>query len=89
MGYEIDILAVGEGERSGDAIAIRCGNMWGRPDEQSVIVIDGGTIDSGERLVHHIKTVYGTNNVLMVLSTHPDGDHSSGLTVVLEELKVG
>lgn len=88
MGYEIDILAVGEGERSGDAIAIRCGNLRGRPDEQSVIVIDGGTLDSGERLVNHIKTVYGTRNVLMALSTHPDGDHSSGLTVVLEELNV-
>jgi beta-lactamase superfamily II metal-dependent hydrolase len=89
MGYEIDILAVGEGERSGDAIAIRCGNLQGSPDEQSVIVIDGGTLDSGERLVNHIKTEYGTTSVLMALSTHPDGDHSSGLTVVLNELDVG
>ena len=34
MGYEIDILAVGEGERSGDAMAVRFGNLHGRPDEQ-------------------------------------------------------
>jgi beta-lactamase superfamily II metal-dependent hydrolase len=88
MGYEIDILAVGEGERSGDAIAVRCGNLRGRPDEQSVIVIDGGTLDSGERLVNLIKTQYRTRRVRMALSTHPDGDHSSGLTVVLEELDV-
>lgn len=88
MGYEIDILAVGEGERSGDAIAIRYGNLHGRPDEQAVIVVDGGTLDSGERLVSHIKTRYRTGRVNLVLSTHPDGDHSSGLSVVLEELDV-
>lgn len=89
MGYEIDILAVGEGERSGDAIAIRFGNLNGGPDEQAVMVVDGGTLDSGERLVEHIRGVYGTNRVAIVLSTHPDGDHSSGLSVVLEELEVG
>jgi beta-lactamase superfamily II metal-dependent hydrolase len=88
MAYEIDVLAVGEGERSGDAIAVRCGNLKGGPDEQSVIVIDGGTLDSGERLVNLIKKTYRTRRVRMALSTHPDGDHSSGLTVVLEELDV-
>lgn len=89
MPYEIDILAVGEGERSGDAIAVRFGNLQGRPEEQAVIVIDGGTLDSGERLVNLIKSTYRTSRVAMALSTHPDGDHSSGLTVVLEELEVG
>lgn len=89
MPYEIDVLAVGEGERSGDAIAVRFGNLQGRPDEQAIIVIDGGTLDSGERLVNLIKTNYRTRRVPLVLSTHPDGDHSSGLTVVLEELDVG
>lgn len=89
MGYEIDILAVGEGERSGDAIALRFGNLYGRPDLQSVVIIDGGTKDSGERLVELVQTTYGTDEVALVVSTHPDGDHSSGLTVVLEELEVG
>jgi beta-lactamase superfamily II metal-dependent hydrolase len=88
MGYEIDILAVGDGERSGDAIALRFGNLHGHPNEQSVIVIDGGTLDSGERLVEHIQSRYHTRRVNLVISTHPDGDHSSGLTVVLDQLDV-
>lgn len=47
MGYEIDFLAVGEGERSGDAIALR---VWrpGNLDRQAVIVIDGGTKETGQ-----------------------------------------
>ena len=52
------------------------------------MVIDGGTLDSGERLVNHIKTRTGPAGSHLVVSTHPDGDHSSGLTVVLEELEV-
>src|SRR5262249_43119985 len=44
---------------------------------------------AGERLVEHVKTYYQTELVDLVLSTHPDGDHASGLEVVLEKLKVG
>jgi hypothetical protein len=89
MGYEIDFLAVGEGEKSGDAIALRCGNLAGPRENQTVIVIDGGTKESGERLVAHIQKYYGTNRVDAVISTHPDADHSSGLTIVLEKMEVG
>ena len=49
MGFEVDFLPVGEGEKSGDAIAIRCGNLNGSRNEQFVMVIDGGTLDSGMR----------------------------------------
>ena len=42
-GYEIDFRAVGEGERSGDAIVVRFGNLAGNRDQQFVMVIDGGT----------------------------------------------
>jgi beta-lactamase superfamily II metal-dependent hydrolase len=89
MGYEIDFMPVGEGERSGDAIALRYGNLAGPRDQQTVIVIDGGTKASGESLVAHIQRYYGTNKVDFVISTHPDADHSSGLTVVLENMQVG
>ncbi|MCS6785223.1 MAG: MBL fold metallo-hydrolase, partial [Candidatus Caldarchaeum sp.] len=89
MAYEIDFLAVGEGERCGDAIALRFGNLAGKRDEQQVWVIDGGTKESGESLVAHIKKYYGTDRVDVVASTHPDSDHASGLSVVLEEMKVG
>lgn len=89
MGYQIDYMAVGDGEKSGDAIALRFGNLTGPREQQSVIVIDGGFQDSGEALVNHIKNHYGTNHVDLVISTHPDADHASGLSVVLEKLSVG
>lgn len=41
IGYEIDFLAVGDGERSGDAIAVR----YGSPGAYRVMVVDGGTKD--------------------------------------------
>jgi beta-lactamase superfamily II metal-dependent hydrolase len=90
MAYEVDFLPVGDGERSGDAISLRFGNLAGRRDEQQVWVIDGGTKESGEALVGHIKKYYGTDCVDVVVSTHPDSDHASGLSIVLEQMsKVG
>ncbi len=90
VGYEVDFLPVGDGEKSGDAIAMRWGDLQsGDPQRQSVAVVDGGTKDSGERLVAHIREFYGTEDVDVVVLTHPDGDHASGLTVVLHELRVG
>lgn len=88
MGYEVDFIDVGEGEKSGDAICLRFGNLYGARDEQFVMVIDGGTRDSGERMVEHIREHYGTDNVDLVVSTHPHNDHVSGLRTVIEELTV-
>lgn len=84
INYEIDFLPVGTGEKSGDAIALR---VWSNIGQQ-VFVIDGGTKDAGKMLVQHIQTFYGTKTVNAVISTHPDGDHASGLTEVLENLDV-
>lgn len=88
MGFEIDVLPVGEGEKSGDAIALRFGNLFGNRNEQYVMVIDGGTKDSGENLIQHVKEFYKTELIDLVVSTHPDQDHSSGLSVVIDKLKV-
>jgi len=89
MGYEVDFLAVGDGERGGDAIALRCGNLHNPPDNQVVMVFDGGTKESGEKLVNHIKEYYKTNKVDYLFLSHPDNDHASGLSVILEKLSVG
>jgi beta-lactamase superfamily II metal-dependent hydrolase len=89
VGIEIDFLAVGEQSKSGDAIAIRYGNLHGRRDEQSVVVIDGGYTDSGTALVELIQTHYGTDFVDLVISTHPDQDHVCGLETVIQRLRVG
>ncbi|ELJ8516495.1 MBL fold hydrolase [Vibrio navarrensis] len=88
MGYEIDFLGVGEESKSGDAIAIRYGNLHGHRDEQTVVVIDGGFQSSGEKLVEHITQHYGTSKVDLVINTHPDQDHINGLETVLNELEV-
>lgn len=84
FGYEIDFLPVGDGG-SGDAIAVRYGN----PGNYKVMVIDGGTKESGKQLVEHIRKYYETNFVDYVVNTHPDKDHASGLTEVLQNLDVG
>lgn len=91
MDYEIDFIRVGEESRNGDAIAFRFGNLAeGAPRaEQTVVVIDGGTLKSGQDLVDFIKTHYGTSRADIVVSSHPDADHASGLTIVMEELEVG
>ena len=76
VGYEIDFLPVGNGDKSGDAIAIR----YGTQGNYKVMVVDGGTKESGQALVEHIKKYYKTDYVDYVVNTHPDQDHASGLT---------
>jgi len=89
MGHEVDFLAVGAGSKSGDAIALRFGNLdSNNRDEQVVIIIDGGFKESGENLVKHIKKYYKTDRVDLAILTHPDADHAAGLEVVLKELEV-
>ena len=85
MNYEIDFLPVGNGDKSGDAICLR----WEENNGYKVMIIDGGTKDSGERIVEHIKKYYKTTKVDYVVNTHPDQDHASGLSIVLEKLEVG
>jgi beta-lactamase superfamily II metal-dependent hydrolase len=85
--FEIDFLPVGDGETSGDAIAMR----FTRPDgELAQIIVDGGFKDDGEALVEHVHAWYGTDTFIdYVFCTHPDKDHIGGLPTVLEELPVG
>ena len=85
VGYEIDFLPVGNGDKSGDAIAIR----YSMQGNYKVMVVDGGTKESGQALVEHINKYYQTDYVDYVVNTHPDQDHASGLTEVLNNLEVG
>ena len=88
MGYEVDIIGVGRESKSGDAIAIRWGNLIGPKNEQKVVIIDGGFRESGQDVVDHIKNHYNTDTVDAVISTHPDQDHINGLDVVIDQLSV-
>lgn len=89
MGYEVDFLAVGEESQSGDAIAMRFGDLIGG-GEQHIIVIDGGFKETGEKMVAHIREYYrNPEHIDLVVSTHPDNDHISGLAVILDNFSVG
>ncbi|EQD50178.1 hypothetical protein B1A_13538, partial [mine drainage metagenome] len=52
MNCEIEFLPVGTGSRPGDAIVVR----YGEDNNWQLIVIDGGTLDTGKDLVVHLKT---------------------------------
>jgi beta-lactamase superfamily II metal-dependent hydrolase len=83
---EIDFLPVGDGERSGDAIALR----YSHPDTGAPVVgvIDAGFEDDGEAIVEHVNTYYGTDTADFVLVTHPDADHINGAGKVVRGLNV-
>lgn len=83
-GYEIDFIPVDSGKKNGDAISIRIAENG----VTKIYVIDGGTKITGQKLVDHIEQYYGTNKVDYLINTHPDLDHISGLTVVMEQLDV-
>ena len=87
MQYEVDYIPVGTGEKGGDAIVFRYGD-FSDLTKQYVVVIDGGTKDSGKLLVEHIKQYYGTTYVDLVVASHLHNDHISGLTEVLENMTV-
>ena len=83
MQCEIEFLAVGEGSRAGDAIVIR----YGDATAYKLMVIDGGTAETGEKLVSHLKSQFGEHVILEhVVLTHSDADHASGLREVLREI---
>lgn len=89
IGFEIDYMQVGDGKRCGDAIALRYGDLFADPPDQTTVIIDGGSADSGQALVDHVKRYYKTTKVDFVIATHKDDDHISGLKVVLDGLDVG
>ncbi len=82
MGYEVDFFPVVTG---GAAVTVR----WGTPGRYKVMVYDGGTRTSGERVVEHVRAHYETQRVDYLVSSHPDAHHAEGLACVLERLTVG
>ena len=85
MKCEIELLAVGEGLKAGDAIVIRYGDV----NAYHLMLIDGGHGETGEKIVAHLKKYFGPDPVLEhVVLTHSDADHASGLRTVLQEIKV-
>jgi beta-lactamase superfamily II metal-dependent hydrolase len=88
MSYEVDVRAVGEESKSGDAIALRFGDLTSSRS-QNVVVIDGGFASSAADVTNFLDEFYDTDDIDLMISTHPDGDHTAGLIPLVENLKVG
>lgn len=85
LNFDIEFLPVGDGTKAGDAIVI----SYGVNGPEQVMVVDGGTVDSGEAMVKHIQKYFSSEAVIThLVSTHPDSDHASGLRPILEHFKV-
>ncbi|MEM7069251.1 MAG: MBL fold metallo-hydrolase [Pseudomonadota bacterium] len=83
--FEIDFLDVAVA-KSGDAIPLR----YELNGQTYIHVVDGGFVDTGEKVVSFIKKYYDNPTFIdCVVATHPDGDHCGGLRLVLEEFTVG
>lgn len=82
---EIEFLPVGDGSRGGDAIVVRFGDS----QNYELMVVDGGTTESGKAMVGHLKRHFGDDVILShVVLTHSDADHASGLRQILHEIPV-
>jgi beta-lactamase superfamily II metal-dependent hydrolase len=86
--YEIDFLPVEHGEKSGDAISGRF-SVDGSGSRSVTFVVDGGYAEDGESLAAHIRRYYGAERIDLVISTHPDADHVTGLKTIVEQFEVG
>ena len=75
LGYEVDVIGVGKESKSGDAIALRWGNLRGGRNEQKVVIIDGGFQESGQEVVDHIKFVL-RNDIGRCRGIYPSGSRS-------------
>jgi beta-lactamase superfamily II metal-dependent hydrolase len=62
---------------------------YGQAGQYKIIVIDGGTTESGSAPVDHIETYYSKDATIeRVICSHPDTGHASGLREILKSLGV-
>jgi hypothetical protein len=90
MNYEIDFIGIPEETGDADAICFRYyDDKYGR---YRVFVYDGSIQKYGEALKKHLNTYYFPNErnpvIDAVICSHPDQDHASGLSVILENFTV-
>ena len=83
--FEIDFINV-ESKNGGDAITIR----YQIGESEYIHVIDGGYVETGEKIKSHIYKYYGNISYIdNVVLTHQDNDHAGGLRTILEDFSVG
>ena len=79
--YEVRFFRVGTSSKGGDAILIRLVDENNNP---TVIVVDGGYKENGDRIIEYLNSL-GISTIDLVINTHPDIDHISGLIRLFEE----
>jgi beta-lactamase superfamily II metal-dependent hydrolase len=84
--YVADFLPVGDGQNSGDAIAMQFTNP--ETGTNAVAIIDAGFKDDGAALVEHARNHYDTSTVELAILTHPDGDHIGGMGEIIRGMNV-
>lgn len=97
MAFEIDLLPVGSEKKSGDCIAMRYGDLVKGKESQTVIVVDGGYSGTWkDTLKPHLSKYYnceinGKLHIDIVILSHPDLDHVSGLVEMAkdEDVEIG
>lgn len=90
MKYEMDFLGLNKKTQDADAICFR---YYDDSLQRFVVgVYDGGLKDYGIALKDHLNKYYfsGASNPLIdyVICSHPDQDHASGLTEILNNFRV-
>lgn len=87
MDYEVVYLNV----ENADAILIK----YSINNNDCIILIDSGSVSSGEKIKDYITTKWYTNRINLAICTHPDSDHIGGFfylfndrEVIIEELWV-
>ena len=53
-----------------------------------MFLIDGGYSKIGESIIAYLKKKYENPVIYMMINTHPDKDHLSGLKTILENKKI-
>lgn len=91
MKYELDFLGINEEGKDADAICFR---FYDDSLQRYVVgVYDGGFQKYGEKLKDHLNQYYFNTTtspyIDFVICSHPDQDHASGLTEILENFSVG
>lgn len=101
MAYEIDFIGVGtDVKQDASAICMRWKVRGGDGNEiYKVAVYDGGFEEHGKRMIKHMNEYYfhDPNNeknasdkfIDLVIVSHPDRDHATGIKYILENFKVG
>lgn len=79
--YEVRFFRVGTLSKGGDAILIRLIDENNNP---TVIIVDGGYKENGEKMIEYLSSL-GISTIDLVINTHPDIDHISGLIRIFEE----